>query len=227
MKLVMAVFIFCAFSIPAAAQEHPNPAPIGPAWFAFLNPIIPSPPSPSPKSKPPAKIVNDKCQHVYELATCYFKSHQWAKVIKTIEGYGGNGRYGSHTSNGEITMEYYQEAIAYRNLGEKSKEAIESFLAYDLNYPKVWVSEPLWRLVRIEYMRSGISQGSPANQSGPPTSSDELSVSANEIGDPCHKEIFDGGPHYHQVTWWYCNSNGSYRKAYVFLNGHLQSTFTP
>ena len=45
-------------------------------------------------------------------------------------------------------------------------------------------------------------------------------------GLPCHKEVFDSG-NTHRATWWYCNADGSYRKAYTFYNHHLESTYVP
>lgn len=59
-------------------------------------------------------------------------------------------------------------------------------------------------------------------------SSDQKQVYENEgMEKPCHVETYDGGSNYHQVTWWYCKDDGSYRKSYTFLNGVLQSTYTP
>lgn len=59
-------------------------------------------------------------------------------------------------------------------------------------------------------------------------SDDQKQVYENEsLTLPCHKEVYDHGDNYHRVTWWYCDDQGHYRKAYTFLNGTLTDTFTP
>ncbi len=56
-------------------------------------------------------------------------------------------------------------------------------------------------------------------------SKDQLTIALSN-GKPCHVETYDG-ENYHKRTWWYCYHDGSYMKAYTFINGKLDSTYHP
>ena len=56
-------------------------------------------------------------------------------------------------------------------------------------------------------------------------SADQMRI-YNEEGDPCHKETY-ASANYRSDTWWYCDDDGNYRKAYTFVNGVLQSVYNP
>jgi hypothetical protein len=49
---------------------------------------------------------------------------------------------------------------------------------------------------------------------------------AVRVGVPCHIERFTRA-NYYQQTWWYCDSDGNYLRAFTFLNGKYESSYTP
>ncbi len=49
---------------------------------------------------------------------------------------------------------------------------------------------------------------------------------AVRVGVPCHIERFTRA-NYYQQTWWYCDSDGNYLRAFTFLNGKFESRYIP
>jgi hypothetical protein len=57
-------------------------------------------------------------------------------------------------------------------------------------------------------------------------SADQKKVYETEKGEPCHKSAFDTAS-VHEETWWFCDDNGHYTRAYTFYNGRLHSVYSP
>ena len=94
-----------------------------------------------------------------DMATCYFKAHDWKNVIRAYDTTPPHSlSYPNDRANDtEDVVSWYQKAIAYKHLGEVSKEqTADSILGLMLDpYHKSLISKWLAAQMLAEYKSSG------------------------------------------------------------------------
>jgi len=178
-----------------------------------------------------------------EMADCYFKQQNWAKVIQAYDttpprslDYPDDA-----TQNAADVRGSYQRAIAYKHLGNHSEEQIWIGLAYRFPHAQTWVSKYVWSQIVAEYRSSGQDRqdaqlkaalNTPAQHADALWARDQ-GMSDEEVqlvkyrGRPCHVETYDAGDSYHKETFWYCDADGQYQESYTFVNGHQTDHYKP
>lgn len=139
-----------------------------------------------------------------------------------------------HTGNAADARRYasaaYRELRQYGDMYECGSSCHDVHVVMYLVHPGQRAA--LAKQFAADTKRAGDALSAEVDKAESGMSADQKQVYENEGMElPCHKQVYDGGPDYYQVTWWYCKDNddphSGYRKAYTFLNGNLQSTYTP
>jgi hypothetical protein len=186
----------------------------------------------------------DRCKAIVrhdDMANCYFAAKNWTKVIWAYKSTPrGSLTYPSDDAqNSASVREFYQQAVAYHNLGNDAEADTSIFLAYDTLHSAPNLSKFMRSQIKADYAAWATSTSKQLLNSMRSRSAADSAwardqgMSAEEVhlvsyhGRPCHIESYEGSSGYNAVTFWFCDADGHYEEAYTFTNGHQTSHYVP
>lgn len=187
--------------------------------------------------------ASDSCSSIKrhdDMANCYFKAHNWAKVIqayKTTPPHSLDYPTDDLSNAADVRM-FYQYAVAYEHLRNMEQARSYISLAEMSLHPKPQAISKFYAdTVIAEFKKLKASPAIPpeqiAQQHTDAQWARDQGMSDEEVelvkfrGRPCHIESFDSGDNYHKQTFWYCDADGKYEEAYTFVNGHQTDHYQP
>jgi len=181
----------------------------------------------------------------FSVGECYFTAHDWNDAIKVWAPL-GHGLMMTDGNDDIYVTELWHLALAYAAVGKMHDARAALIDAHATIDADAAIGEPvnpeIARGATADYARLGAKKSEQdtfaarwkADQASElrrrrayakTLSPDERGI-VMAGGIPCHVETYSSSD-YENVTFWYCNADGSYSSAYTFTNGKLTSTYEP